>query len=119
MKSLEKELLKSWQIFWIWRKRKWILKLTINSRYAGTRNVPWDTLVHFVRKKTRDQVLQQDFNTRLKMDNTDIIVLKGVPIRILCKRKECTFLTENLNRKESHFDGINWKVCSFQIAEKF
>lgn len=30
------------------------------------RNVLRDILVHFVRKKTRNQVLQQYFNTRLK-----------------------------------------------------
>lgn len=54
--------------------------------------------VHFVRKKTRDQILKQYFNTRLKMDNMDTIVLKEIPIIILCKRKDC-LLTEKLKQK--------------------
>lgn len=37
-----------------------------------TKNIPRNVLVHFVRKKTRDQMLQQQFNTRLKIGNIDI-----------------------------------------------
>lgn len=44
--------------------------------------------MHFVRKKTRDQVLQNNFNSRLKIDNTyTVIFLKKLSIRILLKRK--------------------------------
>lgn len=35
--------------------------------------------VHFVRlKNARDQVFQQHFKTRLKIDNVDIIILKDI-----------------------------------------
>lgn len=46
--------------------------------------------MHFV-KKTSDQVLQQPFNTRWKIDNTQIIVLKEILIKVLHKRKSLDF----------------------------
>lgn len=36
------------------------------------------------------------FNTRMKIDNAYIIVLKGIPSRILHKKKVECFLTEKL-----------------------
>lgn len=41
----------------------------------------------FVRKKTRNQVFKQHFNTRLKNDNTYVFVLKEIPVRILSEKR--------------------------------
>lgn len=47
--------------------------------------------MHFVRKKTKDHVLPQNFNSRLKVDNTDIIALKKF-LSGFCLREKCNFL---------------------------
>lgn len=55
------------------------------------------------RRKTRGQVLQQHFITRLEINNIDMIVLKQIAIRILTKWKEDFFWTEKLEQKNITF----------------
>lgn len=69
------------------------------------RNIPSDVLMHLFGKKTRDQILKQQFNTRLK---NEVIILEVIPIRILHIRKNNYF--DRLKQKKIPFDGINQKV---------
>lgn len=62
----------------------------------------------FVRKKTRHQVVQLHFNTKLGLNNTEIIILKEISIRILCKRKGYWFLTNKLKQKRISFHRDKW-----------
>lgn len=93
--NIREKIIKALAIFLDWEEEDTEVETgkvyRINSTFMRTRNVLRDVLVHFVRKKTSDQVLQQHFNKRLKIDNTDITVLKEIPIRILRKRKEFGF----------------------------
>lgn len=51
----------------------------INSRIARVRNVPRDMVVYFVRKQTRDLIINQSYRNKLIIDDQVITILKDVP----------------------------------------
>nr|GEZ82414.1 hypothetical protein [Tanacetum cinerariifolium] len=103
----------------------------INTRYAAIKKVPRDVLVHFVRQRTRDKVLQQHSKSRLKVEGVHIIVLKEIPLRILQKRKSYAFLVEVLKKKNITFrwgklegvivklHGKTYRLDTIQKAKEF
>lgn len=80
----------SWEVEKVESKTDKIYR--INSQFATMRKLPRYVLDHVVRRKTREQVLDCHFKSKLKMDNVDIIVLKKIPVRILKKRKGCNVI---------------------------
>ncbi|XP_061477683.1 uncharacterized protein LOC133382042 [Rhineura floridana] len=83
----------------------------INSRYATMKKIPRDVLVNFLKRKTRNTVLQHHFNNGFKIDGKEILVMKEIPIRLLRKRKEYAFFTEKLKQCKIQFrwdipDGV-------------
>lgn len=69
----------------------------IKPSYVVIRKVPRDSLIHFVKRRIRDQVLDCHFKTKLKIG---IIILKEIPIRSL-KGKTFIILTDILKRNKN------------------
>lgn len=57
----------------------------------------WDILRSFVKKKTLS--FASALYATLKIDNTDVIIDKDIPVKIVCKRNEYFFLPERLKQK--------------------
>lgn len=79
-----------------------------NSRFAKLRKVPRDILVQSVRKKIRDKVLQQHFETRLKIDNIDVIVLKEIPQQTPHKRKSSKRTQKRIQFRWNTPEGVTF-----------
>lgn len=47
-----------------------------NSIHATKKNIPNDILIHFLKRVTKELILHKHFETRLRIENTDINVLK-------------------------------------------
>lgn len=56
----------------------------ISTRYTELKNVSRDIIVPFVKKGTRDHVLQH-FSTEIGINNSEVIVLKDISISIVQK----------------------------------
>ncbi|XP_042299887.1 A-kinase anchor protein 9-like [Sceloporus undulatus] len=102
----------------------------MNSSITTRKNLPRDVIVHFVRKQTRDQVLQQHYEITLKIAVKDMVVLKEIPERILHSRKEYGFLADKLKQKilfimerskemTFTFEQSKFQVNYIQKAEEF
>lgn len=90
----------------------------VNSRYAREKKVPRDILIYFVRKVTKEQILKKHYSDRLNIAGKDIIVLKEVPLRILRKRKEYSFLTDKLKQNNILFRWERIEGVSFTFKEQ-
>jgi len=58
----------------------------VNSKYAEINKKPRDVLVEFSRRKVKDLVLQINYDIGMKINETEVTVLKEIPGRILKKR---------------------------------
>lgn len=83
-------MIKAQAIFLDWEEEDAVAEIDkvcrMNSRFARTRNIPRDVMYILLIR-----FYSSFFNTGFKIESTDIIVLKIIPIRILCKRKEYSF----------------------------
>ncbi|XP_042300001.1 uncharacterized protein LOC121917952 [Sceloporus undulatus] len=75
----------------------------INSRIAKLKGLPRDVVVYFVRKQTRDLVLNQSYTSKLTIEDQTITILKDIPSKILKKRKEYKCLTDVLKQNKIPF----------------
>ncbi|XP_042315874.1 uncharacterized protein LOC121926725 [Sceloporus undulatus] len=94
----------------------------LNSYIAKTRKLPRDVVVYFVRKQTRDLVLQQSFKSKLIIENKEIMILKDIPGKILRRRKDYNFLVDKLKNYDIPFkweeiEGlqVSWKQKKFKV----
>ncbi|KAJ7317138.1 hypothetical protein JRQ81_003300 [Phrynocephalus forsythii] len=103
----------------------------VNSRFATQNKAPRDILIFFVKKNTRDRILQLHSKNKFKIDNKDVIVLKEIPQRILQRRKDFTFLVqklkennisfkwENLYGLNLNYQRRNYRINTVEDAQKF
>ncbi|XP_042327944.1 uncharacterized protein LOC121932905 [Sceloporus undulatus] len=88
----------------------------INSRIAKIRKLPRDVVIYFVRKQTKEIILRQSYTTKLIIEDKEITVLRDIPGKILKRRKEYSFLIEQLRARKilykwDDLEGVivNWK----------
>lgn len=88
----------------------------INYSFVAMTQIARYILVHFLKKRIRDQVLQCYFEARLKIDNGDVIVLKEISITILCKKEDYFFLTDILKRRRIpfHWHKLEGVIFTFE-----
>lgn len=79
----------------------------INSRIAAQRNLPRDVVIYFSRKARRNEIIWTYYQQRFQIANQDIILLKEVPYKMLQKRKEFAFLTQELKNRQIPF---RWNI---------
>ncbi|XP_042320574.1 uncharacterized protein LOC121929267 [Sceloporus undulatus] len=94
----------------------------LNSHIAKLKKLPRDVVVYFVRKQTRNLVLQQSYKTKLLIDGNEIMILKDIPGKILKRRKDYNFLIDKLKKYEIFFkweeiEGVQvtWKQKKIRL----
>ncbi|XP_067327577.1 uncharacterized protein PF3D7_1120000-like [Anolis sagrei] len=73
------------------------------TNYSRKNKTPRDVLVSFVRKRTRDEVLQANSKIPLQYKGEKVVVLKEFPQTILTKRRQYFFLTQELKKRNIRF----------------
>ncbi|XP_042312140.1 uncharacterized protein LOC121924788 [Sceloporus undulatus] len=68
----------------------------LNSKIAKMKNQPRDVVVYFVRKQTRDIVLQHSYKKKLVINGKEILILKDIPGKILKKRRDYYLVSDKL-----------------------
>ncbi|KAH0627099.1 hypothetical protein JD844_002498 [Phrynosoma platyrhinos] len=70
----------------------------LNSKIAAQRNVPRDIVVNFVRCQVRDQLLSLQTKSPFVVKGFELKIFKDVAPSVMRKRKEYSFLTNQLQR---------------------
>ncbi|XP_042304128.1 neurofilament medium polypeptide-like [Sceloporus undulatus] len=91
----------------------------VNSTFAREQNISRDTVVYFVRKKARDDVLFQSYQKDLIIEGKQVKIYKDVPKRILRKREDYKFLTTQLSKKKIFYKWEKLEGLSVNFKQKW
>ncbi|XP_008107603.2 inner centromere protein isoform X2 [Anolis carolinensis] len=88
----------------------------IQTNFSRRNRAHRDVIIHFVKKRTRDEILMSNNRNPMYFKEKKIIVLKEFPQAILNRRRKYFFLTDELKRQKIRFrwersEGImvTWK----------
>ncbi|XP_013932000.1 PREDICTED: uncharacterized protein LOC106557308 [Thamnophis sirtalis] len=87
-----------WQIQKIYRHNSWTAK---------QKQLPRDVVIYFATKESRNAILQELYNNRLRIDGQDLIVFKEMPPQMLRARRDYVFLTKELRNNQIQY---RWEV---------
>lgn len=79
----------------------------VNSWVARQRKLPRDIVIYFSRRTRRNEIIQKFYNEKFQIAAQNVIILKEIPPKILRKRKEFAFLTEELKKRQIQF---RWEI---------
>nr|XP_016849588.1 PREDICTED: golgin subfamily A member 6-like protein 1 [Anolis carolinensis] len=75
----------------------------INTNFSRRNKTPRDMIVHFTKKITRDEILKTNSKKQIFYKGTKIVILKEVPSTIISRRKNYTFLIEELKKQNARY----------------
>nr|XP_034958711.1 troponin T, skeletal muscle-like [Zootoca vivipara] len=75
----------------------------VNSQKARANNWPMDCLVTFKSSWLVEKILQTKGKKKLRMEDTETVILKEIPPRLIQKRQKYQFLTKHLKAKKIIF----------------
>ncbi|XP_067316845.1 uncharacterized protein PF3D7_1120000-like [Anolis sagrei] len=75
----------------------------INTNFAKRNKTPRDVIVNFVKKSTRDKVLEWNNRRKICYKGKRIIILKEFPGIVLKRRRKYALLTEELKKQRIRF----------------
>ncbi|KAM3852226.1 uncharacterized protein M6D78_007493 [Vipera latastei] len=79
----------------------------VNSWIARQRKLPRDVVVYFAKREIRDEVIQAAYDTKVVIADQEVLVLKEIPPKILRRRKDFTFLVQELKQRDIRF---RWEI---------
>lgn len=75
----------------------------VNSWLARQRQLPRDVVIYFTTRKIRNLILQASYKNKIKIEGQEVLMLKEIPPKMLRNRKNFTFLTDELRKRQIQF----------------
>ncbi|XP_066480638.1 uncharacterized protein PF3D7_1120000-like [Tiliqua scincoides] len=79
----------------------------INSQYARQKNLSRDIIVQLPTKRTKEEILRKQYRDPLKVEGTEIGIMKELPRKIMQDRKKYRKLTDKLRGKGVRY---RWEI---------